>query len=186
MSAVAGSNPTTPDTGGKPEHNAAPCALCGDPATKTCSVCGTVKYCSTKCQGADWKQHKPLCGCNRCGKRSTPLSACACGGRLCAPCHTDTVCVAVSTGRLEECPICFDPLRFPRGVVKHLCGHDVCSACYTRLANSGTNPDCSVCRRRSMAFGSEPETPSVPMTNLLERLQVRLCRQFQVLLFVKK
>lgn len=28
---------------------------------KKCSQCKTARYCSTECQKADWKQHKPIC-----------------------------------------------------------------------------------------------------------------------------
>jgi len=40
------------------------CNLCGNPASSKCSSCANVRatyYCSTKCQTADWKQHKKSC-----------------------------------------------------------------------------------------------------------------------------
>ena len=37
------------------------CGHCqNDSATYSC-VCGAVKYCSSTCQKADWKLHKPRC-----------------------------------------------------------------------------------------------------------------------------
>ncbi len=40
------------------------CAWCNmyKPKLLACSVCRRVKYCSKKCQVADWKNHKPSCG----------------------------------------------------------------------------------------------------------------------------
>jgi hypothetical protein len=28
---------------------------------KKCSRCKMARYCSTECQGLDWKKHKPFC-----------------------------------------------------------------------------------------------------------------------------
>ena len=150
------------------------CARCGKKdAPGTCRGCGTVKYCGPECQKADWQTHKTKCGCNGCGAKATPLSACGCGGRLCAPCLSRSSCAAKPAGRSDACPVCFDPLC-PRRSVAHLCGHDVCGDCYKRLVDSGTNPGCSVCRRRSMAFGAVAETPSPRSARLLGELQARL------------
>jgi hypothetical protein len=37
------------------------CPQCGKPATKTCSRCRIVAYCSRDCQSAQWKKHKSAC-----------------------------------------------------------------------------------------------------------------------------
>jgi hypothetical protein len=37
------------------------CALCQEAATKRCSRCKTVWYCSTEHQRTDWKNHKKEC-----------------------------------------------------------------------------------------------------------------------------
>jgi len=40
------------------------CAMCGGPGQPTLLVCGackSVKYCSSKCQKANWKAHRPNC-----------------------------------------------------------------------------------------------------------------------------
>jgi len=37
------------------------CNLCGKDATKLCSRCKTVYYCSVECQKQNWKLHKPVC-----------------------------------------------------------------------------------------------------------------------------
>jgi hypothetical protein len=125
------------------------CGVCGKHAGKTCSGCGTVKYCSKECQSADWKAHKPFCGCNECGRKAT--KSCNCGGKLCDACPG---CEAQPASRDPMCPICLDPLT---NKVTFMCGHDVCDTCYIGLANSGTNPNCGVCRRRSMVNNAEPE-----------------------------
>mmetsp|Transcript_3385 Transcript_3385/g.5690 ORF Transcript_3385/g.5690 Transcript_3385/m.5690 type:complete len:244 (-) Transcript_3385:2404-3135(-) len=47
------------------------CGKQGDDADNKlmqCSVCGTVKYCSTACQKADWKNHKKNCTAAACLK----------------------------------------------------------------------------------------------------------------------
>jgi len=33
-----------------------PCTVCGKPGAKQCGSCGTVAYCSKKCQKVDWKK----------------------------------------------------------------------------------------------------------------------------------
>mmetsp|Transcript_4478 Transcript_4478/g.8260 ORF Transcript_4478/g.8260 Transcript_4478/m.8260 type:complete len:145 (+) Transcript_4478:138-572(+) len=37
------------------------CQACGKDASKKCSRCSTVWYCSPECQRQDWKSHKPVC-----------------------------------------------------------------------------------------------------------------------------
>ena len=38
------------------------CAVCGVRGyTKRCARCGAVEYCSTECQKAHWREHKPEC-----------------------------------------------------------------------------------------------------------------------------
>ena len=37
------------------------CNKCDAPATKRCSRCQKVWYCSAECQRFDWKKHKPVC-----------------------------------------------------------------------------------------------------------------------------
>ncbi len=39
------------------------CSVCGeeDVKTKRCSGCRNIRYCSQKCQRADWKNHKRVC-----------------------------------------------------------------------------------------------------------------------------
>lgn len=37
------------------------CALCDQPAPKQCSSCHIIRYCSSKCQKADWVIHKIVC-----------------------------------------------------------------------------------------------------------------------------
>ena len=37
------------------------CARCGGDACKRCSRCLKVRYCSQKCQQADWRFHKLVC-----------------------------------------------------------------------------------------------------------------------------
>ena len=39
------------------------CSVCGeeDVKTKRCSACKNIRYCSQKCQRADWKSHKKVC-----------------------------------------------------------------------------------------------------------------------------
>jgi len=37
------------------------CAVCSEPAAKSCGACFRVYYCSTACQTAGWKTHRPLC-----------------------------------------------------------------------------------------------------------------------------
>lgn len=41
------------------------CSVCGqkDVKTKRCSGCKNIRYCSQKCQRADWKSHKRVCYC---------------------------------------------------------------------------------------------------------------------------
>ncbi|TYI22745.1 hypothetical protein ES332_A06G124400v1 [Gossypium tomentosum] len=39
-----------------------PCAVCSNPASKKCSRCKSVRYCSSACQRVDWKDgHKTKC-----------------------------------------------------------------------------------------------------------------------------
>ncbi|XP_071160664.1 uncharacterized protein [Mytilus edulis] len=38
------------------------CFVCGKGEAKRCSTCKQVLYCSKKCQKADWKTHKKMCG----------------------------------------------------------------------------------------------------------------------------
>ena len=40
------------------------CASCGKSAQKKCGGCEAVRYCSTDCQRANWKAHKPTCKAN--------------------------------------------------------------------------------------------------------------------------
>ena len=37
------------------------CFCCNRLGTKLCSICNNARYCSVKCQRADWKTHKLLC-----------------------------------------------------------------------------------------------------------------------------
>jgi ankyrin repeat protein len=37
------------------------CNHCGEKALQKCSACRSVHYCSVKCSGDDWKQHKKVC-----------------------------------------------------------------------------------------------------------------------------
>lgn len=38
------------------------CVVCGEVTpVKKCSGCKQIRYCSVKCQKADWKYHKQLC-----------------------------------------------------------------------------------------------------------------------------
>ena len=37
------------------------CPRCTEVATKSCSTCKNIKYCSPECQQADWPSHKSLC-----------------------------------------------------------------------------------------------------------------------------
>ena len=37
------------------------CNLCSQTASKRCSACQIVNYCSAECQRKDWKDHKPNC-----------------------------------------------------------------------------------------------------------------------------
>lgn len=37
------------------------CAYCSKPATKKCSRCKKIHYCSPECQKADWQKHKKVC-----------------------------------------------------------------------------------------------------------------------------
>jgi serine/threonine protein kinase len=38
------------------------CGKCGEPASKKCSKCKSIAYCSVDCQKVHWKDHKPECG----------------------------------------------------------------------------------------------------------------------------
>ena len=45
------------------EEEDPPCNVCHEaPGTKKCSKCKIRRYCSVKCQKADWKMHKRYCG----------------------------------------------------------------------------------------------------------------------------
>ncbi|KAF7198526.1 Protein CBFA2T1 [Pseudocercospora fuligena] len=44
-----------------PQDTPMTCPCCGDEATKTCSGCRDIRYCSAACQKSDWKIHKHLC-----------------------------------------------------------------------------------------------------------------------------
>lgn len=37
------------------------CRRCDKPASLWCGGCKTVNYCSSECQRASWKEHKPVC-----------------------------------------------------------------------------------------------------------------------------
>lgn len=37
------------------------CATCGATAKTHCAQCKSTRYCSKKCQSADWKRHKMMC-----------------------------------------------------------------------------------------------------------------------------
>ncbi|KAG7366501.1 MYND finger domain containing protein [Nitzschia inconspicua] len=41
--------------------NAKKCNVCDKGASKKCSRCSNVWYCSVECQKHDWKKHKPVC-----------------------------------------------------------------------------------------------------------------------------
>lgn len=45
-----------------PEESGSRCVVCnGTNGLKKCARCHTTKYCSSTCQQADWKSHKPQC-----------------------------------------------------------------------------------------------------------------------------
>ncbi|KAK8509378.1 hypothetical protein V6N13_062429 [Hibiscus sabdariffa] len=55
-----------------------PCQVCSNPASKKCSRCKSVRYCSPACQQAHWKVHKTKCKVNSTPTASTkPLSGVA-------------------------------------------------------------------------------------------------------------
>ncbi|GMJ15819.1 hypothetical protein HRI_005251100 [Hibiscus trionum] len=52
-----------------------PCQVCSNPASKKCSRCKSVRYCSLACQQAHWKVHKTKCKVNSTPTASTKPSS---------------------------------------------------------------------------------------------------------------
>ncbi|XVE97287.1 hypothetical protein REPUB_Repub03eG0006700 [Reevesia pubescens] len=50
-----------------------PCAVCSNPASKKCSRCKSVRYCTSACQQVHWKAHKTNCKVNSAQTASTKL-----------------------------------------------------------------------------------------------------------------
>lgn len=47
------------------------CLVCGKPASQVCSKCNTARYCSVRCQLADWPEHRKDCGSRQAAYRDT-------------------------------------------------------------------------------------------------------------------
>ncbi|KAE8665235.1 Ubiquitin carboxyl-terminal hydrolase 18 [Hibiscus syriacus] len=52
-----------------------PCEVCSNPASKVCSRCKSVRYCSPACQQTHWKVHKTKCKVNSTQTTSTKPSS---------------------------------------------------------------------------------------------------------------
>jgi len=52
-----------------------PCGACSAPARHVCSRCRQERYCSAKCQAADWGRHKASCGKNKVSTKKSEIVA---------------------------------------------------------------------------------------------------------------
>ncbi|KAF5743383.1 ubiquitin carboxyl-terminal hydrolase 18-like isoform X2 [Tripterygium wilfordii] len=68
---------TMPGIPTKEEENS--CAVCGSPGSKKCSRCKSVRYCSLKCQSADWNSGHNR-NCKDSGKENSTRTATSCAG----------------------------------------------------------------------------------------------------------
>ena len=139
------------------------CASCGAmPATKICSLCKLVYYCSKECQVAHWKTggHKAEC------KKATasasfpsaasPTSSEEITGTMSAPAASPPSPAAsdspgvvggvvggitIGSGDPKLCKVCDLPVEF--GVALP-CGHEQCGACVDALHRHGAPRECLV------------------------------------------
>ena len=111
------------------------CDACDKPnATKRCSNCKLVFYCSAKCQRSHWPQHKPDC-------RSFHQSLAAELAYRTAPEAPDAQVPPQTT---ETCGICLERLNQP--VTLEGCGHMFCHSCLRNYQNFSPNATCPFCR----------------------------------------
>lgn len=123
---------------------------CNKIATKHCSNCKIVSYCSSECQKADWKIHKSTCKkCSHCDERlGEDAVYCPCGGtRVCPTCFELCDCVKKPSipqfESNENCVVCLDSKTNYTALP---CGHKVCTDCWKKIGNQD-GKCCPVCRR---------------------------------------
>ena len=112
------------------------CANCGQtkPKMSSCACCGLVCYCCRDCQGAHWKDHKPLC-IPKADRVPEPVKS--------SPRPPNT---RESFNQDEECAICLDPLLADGSTLTLPCGHVFHGSCVDGLRARGVAKVCPLCR----------------------------------------